>query len=231
MEAGGAFMVLMFLGFGVIVALVLVFSYLSAKKRREALQAWAHSRGWTFTQNVPQLVGRWKGPPFGTGSGRKAYNALTGVVQGRQVVSFGYQYTVQSGKNSTTYQFHVVALSLPVPLSWLQLRPEGFGTSVAKFFGGQDIEFESIAFNERWRVEGPAGKYAYDVVHPRLMERLLWPDALGLNIRIEGSDILVWASGHQDVRQIDRYLVVLDAIVDSIPRFVWQAHGYDPAAR
>ena len=159
-------------------------AYRSNKQRRAALLAWAASRGWATIAPPPGLARRWSGRPFGSGSSRRAGNVLTGQFGGRHGISFDYQYTTGSGKNRTTHEFHVVALSLPAPLPSLQLTPEHFGTAIARVFGGQDIEFESEDFNNAWRVQAASPRFAYDVVHARLMELLLRPDARSM--RLEG---------------------------------------------
>ena len=124
--------------------------------------------------------------------------------------------------------FHVVAVPLPAYLPTLELTAEGVGAKLAKAFGGQDIEFESEDFNRAWRVEAGDAKFAHDVVHPRLMERLLRADARGVSLRVEGTDLLSWSSGSQQLDAIAGRLQVMCALVDAIPRFVWQDHGYDP---
>lgn len=201
-----------------------------SKKQREAAQAWAASRGWTYHRNVPSLVQRWQSAPFRRGHSRRAQNVLTGSFHGRHVVSFQYQFTTGSGKNRTTHTYHVVALSLPARLPWLQLSPDGMGAGVAKFFGGQDISFESKAFNDAWRVQGPEGRFAYDFIHPRMMDRLMAPDALGRSFTVEGNDIFIAVSGGQRLEAIDVYVNALYGIQDLIPRHLWLEVGYDPLA-
>lgn len=220
---------LLFLG---LAGVLIWWAWLSNKKRREAAQAFAASRGWTYTANVPGLVDRWRSAPFGIGSSRRASNVLTGAFHGRQVVSFDYQYTTGSGKNRSTSYFHVLALSLPAALPWLRLSPDGAGAAMARFFGGQDIDFESGAFNEAWRVQAsPPPQYAYDFVHPRMIDRLMAPDAVGKTITVEGADIMLVVSGHQVLEAIDLYANLLYGIDDLIPRHLWLKVGYDPLAR
>ncbi|MBO1753114.1 hypothetical protein J4G33_14985 [Actinotalea sp. BY-33] len=197
------------------------------KKTKE----WAAQVGWQYVGSDPSLVSRWRGQPFGQGSGRQATRVVTGTYQGRQAVSFAYRYTTGSGKNRSTTTFHVLALHLPAYLPTLELTPEGVGARLAKVFGAQDIQFESEAFNRAWRIAAPDERFAHDVLSPRLMERLLRPDALGLALRIEGQDVLCWSLGAPQHHLVARRLGVMSAIVEAVPRFVWQDHGYDPLNR
>jgi hypothetical protein len=201
------------------------------QRRRAAALAFTQAHGWTFTEEVPALVARWRSAPFGQGRRQRATNVITGAFHGRQIVSFDYQYTTGSGKNQTTWAYHVVALSLPVPLPWLQLSPDGAGAAVDKLFGGQDVEFESEAFNKAWRVEAPPGQYAYDFIHPRMMDRLMAPDAVGKQITVEGADIMLAVRGKQVLEAVDVYVNLLYGIADLIPRHLWLKVGYDPLAR
>jgi hypothetical protein len=225
----GAFALLPLAFIGLAVAL-LVASNRQAKKRQAYTRAFAHSRGWVYHDQVNGLVHRWSGTPFGSGSGRRATEVLTGDFHGMQAISFRYQYTVSNGKSSSTYHFHVAALHLPVALPWLRLSPEGFGSSVSKFFGGQDIQFESQDFNDAWRVQAsPPPQYVYDFIHPRMMERLMAPDARRQAISVEGADIYVFTTGQRRLETIDPQLNLLYGIVDLIPRHLWQKAGHDPA--
>lgn len=213
-----------------VAGVVIYFAWKAHKRRQAEAAAFAASRGWTYTEKVPSLTSRWRSSPFSRGHGRSATNVITGAFHGRQIVSMDYQYTTGSGKNRSTWYFHVVALSLPVPLPWLQLSPDGAGASIAKFFGGQDIDFESGAFNDAWRVQAPEGQYAYDFIHPRMMDRLLAPDAVGKSITVEGADIFLAVSGRQQLAAIDHYINLLYGVVDLIPRHLWLKVGHDPLA-
>ncbi len=197
-------------------------------RRRKAVREWAERVGWTYVGSDRSLVGRWRGAPFGTGSSRRTSEVVVGPWQGRQCVSFRYQFTTGSGKNRTTHTYHVVAMALPAYLPTLELTPEGVGARIAKAFGGQDIQFESEDFNRAWRVRAADERFAHAVVHPRLMARLLQGDARGLALRVEGTDVLCWAQGNPNLDGLARRLTVMAAVADAVPRFVWQDHGHDP---
>ena len=211
------------------VPLMIVAALYLQHQRVKALQAWAARTGWTYVGSDPSLTRRWTGQPFGTGHARHASELVTGPFAGHRAMSFSYRYKTGSGKSESTHVFHVVAVALPTFLPTVELTPEGFGASLAKAFGGQDIQFESADFNQAWRVQARDGKFAHDVVHPRTMERLLRADARGMSFRIEGTDILSWSSGAQRLDAIAGRLQALCAVIDAVPRYVWQDHGHDPA--
>jgi hypothetical protein len=214
---------LFFVAFLVFAVVVVVLSYLAAKKRREAMQAFATARGWRYEQEQPELVDRFSGAPFGMGFGRQAYNVLYGSHDGRDLVSFDYTYKTQTsnGKttSTTTHTFSVLALRMGVAMPSLSIDPENFLDRFVGRITGQDIDLESEDFNRAFTVTCPDRKFASDVLHPQMMEYLLQHPDLGW--RFDGDSMLVIASGQRTLDQIDATIEVMDAITDRIPEFVW----------
>jgi hypothetical protein len=214
---------LLFVAFLAIAVVAVVFSYVAAKKRREAMQAFATARGWRYEQEQPALVDRFAGPPFGTGFGREAYNVLYGSHDGRDLVSFDYTYKTQSsnGKTTTTttHTFSVLALRMGVAMPALTVDPESFLDRFVGRITGNDIDLESEDFNRAFTVTCPDRKFASDVLHPQMMEYLLQDPQLGW--RFEQDSMLVIARGQRTPEQIDATIEVMDGITDRIPEFVW----------
>jgi len=221
--AGSAFVLftvlLVFLVIG-----IAVIGFIQAKKRREAMAAYALSRGWRYEPDQPLLVDRFQGPPFGIGHGRSATNAVYGQHDGRDFVSFDYQYktTSGSGKNrrTTTHTFSVVALSMGVSLPSLRVDPENFLERVVGRVTNTDIELELEDFNRAFTVSCPDRKFASDVLHPQMMEFLL--QHRGLGWRFERDSMLMVSGFRRSVQEIDGTLAVMDQISDRIPDFVWR---------
>ena len=55
----------------------------------------------------------------------------------------------------------------------LLIRPEGLFDKIKGAFGFDDIDFESEEFSRRFHVKSSDRRFAYDVLHPRMMEFLL----------------------------------------------------------
>ena len=198
------------------------------KKRHERFRAWAVRNGWTYGQSERALVDISRGQPFNQGSNRRAIEVLRGTYDSRPALSFTYVWTTGSGKNRSTHHAHIVGLALPTYLPTVEVTPEGLGARLAKLVGAQDVQFESEAFNRAYRVAARDQRTGHAILHPRLMERLLRPDALGNAWRIGGTWILSWESGTTDLDRLGPRLGLLSAVVRSIPRHVWQDHGHDP---
>ena len=215
--------VLIFAAFLTVAVVVVVLTYLAAKKRREELAAFAASRGWRYEVEQPLLVDRFGGPPFGLGFGRRAYNVLYGSHEGRDLVSFDYEYKTQTtnGKQTTTqvHRFSVLGLSMGVFMPPLSVDPENFLDRFVGRLTGNDIDLESEEFNRALTVSCPDRKFASVVLHPQMMEYLLQHRQLGW--RFEQDSMLVIAQGQRTPAQIDATIAVMDGITDRVPEFVW----------
>ncbi|WP_028652277.1 DUF3137 domain-containing protein [Nocardioides halotolerans] len=215
--------VLIFAAFLALAVVAVVFSYLAAKKRREAMAAYAAARGWRYEVEQPLLVDRFTGPPFGLGFGRRAYNVLYGTHDGRDLVSFDYEYKTQTsnGKQTTTqvHRFSVLGLSMGVYMPPLTVDPESFLDRFVGRITGNDIDLESEEFNRAFTVSCPDRKFAFDVLHPQLMEFLLQHRQVGW--RFEQDSMLMVARGQRTPAQIEATIAVMDGITDLVPEFVW----------
>lgn len=159
------------------------FSHLAAKQRREEMAELARSLGFRFEPGPDgshdEEYGHFE--IFRRGRSRVALNTMTGRLEmaGRTVHAvagdFRYRVTSGSGKSrrTRTYRFSYVILELPFDPPDLLIRPEGMFDKLAGVFGFDDIDFESEEFSRKFYVKSPDKKFAYDVVHPRMMEFLL----------------------------------------------------------
>lgn len=211
-------------------ALVAAGAWWFQRRRREQLVAWAQAAGWSWSPRDPGLglATLHTGRPFGQGRGRTVTEVLTGTYEGHRAVSFTYAWSTGSGDDEREHRAHVVGVALPAYLPTLELTAEGLGARVAKALGARDLQLESAAFNAAYRVDTADPRTAHAILHPRMLERLLRSDAVGLAWRIEGTWLLSWEPGVTDTERIAPRLGVLSAVVRGIPRHVWQDHGHDP---
>jgi hypothetical protein len=213
-----------------VMAVTVLFVY-GEHRRLQAIRMECLRRGWRYQTEDSALVDRWTAGPFGTGTGRRARNVVTGERDDQRFVAFEYSYKRSSGvgeqRRTTTYTFSVCALALPVPLPMLQVEPEGWLSRVADAVGiGDQIDVESAAFNRAFAVRAQDRKFAYDVLHPRHLEALLAAKRIGW--WIEGTDILSSAQCPLDLDEVLGVLDHLGGVVSQIPDFVWRDRGYDP---
>ncbi len=169
------------------------YAHLAAKKRREELAALAAELGWRFdpekNKSHDQQFSQFE--IFRRGHSRAAYNTLTGNIQidGRPFPAvmgdFTYKITRSNGKTTTTTTYNFSYLIVQVPFRSvpnLFIRRENFLDKIAGALGFDDIDFESSEFSKKFHVKCPDKKFAYDIIHPRMMEFLLqsFPTAIDI---------------------------------------------------
>jgi len=194
-----------------------------SRHRRAMAQFARQVEGWSYAPATYAYRNRLAAFPFGTGREQRDVDVVYGPFNGFSCASFTHQY--EDGKEDeikVPRSWQIDCVDLPYPLAKVDIVPDDALAKFAKFLGGQDIDFESAAFNARWRVKAGDKKYAHDVVHPRLMERLLKPDAVGMAIRIEGSAVYAWAVERRGPGDLARRLGVLTAVARLIPEFVYR---------
>jgi len=177
------FILLLFIAIAAVLAFGYL-SYLAQKKRREDMAALAQEIGWRFDPNRDT----WHDDEyahfeiFRRGHSRAAYNTLTGTltIDGRpypaKMGDFTYKITTSNGKTTSTRTYHFSYLIVHLPFASvpdLLIRREGMFDKIAGLLGFDDIDFESAEFSKKFFVKCADKRFAYDVIHPRMMEFLL----------------------------------------------------------
>jgi hypothetical protein len=173
------------------------FSIYSNYKRKKDLMAWAAANGLSYTDSRDGgFEDRY--PNFSClrqGSNRYAHNIMRGQWQGRDIEAFDYHYETHSTNSKGHRQTHhhhfsCVVLTSDVPLKPLMIRPEGFFDKITEFVGFDDIDFESAEFSRKFFVKAPDRRWAFDVIHTRMMEFLLAHP--GNYIEFDTNCVLAW---------------------------------------
>jgi len=183
---------------GVIIAAIKLPAWRRTRRRDEMYQLAQHL-GWGFSpdrdathESVYHLE------IFTRGSGSAAFNTLTGTLklQGRQIPiqmgDFTYSLRTSSAKGtvSTRYVFSYLLVQQPIAhAADLVIRSERLGDKVAGFLGWEDIDFESVQFSDMFHVKSRDRRFAYDLLHPRMMDLFLSAKPPGL--LIEGGHVCI----------------------------------------
>ena len=167
------------------VAVMIWLSVRNAQTTRYRLHRFAQANGMSYEPKIadPPLPGM----IFHLGRSRQSTDLVRGTRP--RFVEFGnYQYTVQSGKNSTTYRWGYVAVKLDVPLPHIVLDAKGnngFGSNLpASFQKAQRLSLEGD-FDEHFTLYCPAG-YERDALYlftPDIMARFI-DNAAQLDVEI-----------------------------------------------
>ena len=196
-----------------------------ARERQKTayLWDWARRNGWTYVTSDPSLTRRFQGRPFGQGTNRRALHVLAGVHRGRQMIAFEYFYTVSNGENSTTHRRLIAAIPTPSPRPYLELTLEGAGSKLLELVGVRDLQLESEEFNRVFRIRTGSDRFAYDVLHPRMMEWLLADQrSRTVPFRFEGNALLCWSGGEMNPQHVTWMADYLADVADRVPGYVWR---------
>lgn len=195
-----------------------IWRYLAGQRRKEAIQDMCRTRGYVYVEKDAQAHRRYRDfVPFDRGgSGRQGRNIVRGTYDDHAFEVLEYRYTVQHGKSSTTHTFRTAALKMPLRAPGLVVRPEHVGHKILDALGGEDIDFSSDAFSRRYWVQCSDRRFAYDVLHPALQERLLGHD--DRMWQWHGDRLLIHDTGRLESRHIHPMLDELVAFRERLPR-------------
>ncbi|MBI4833882.1 MAG: hypothetical protein HY811_03555 [Planctomycetes bacterium] len=163
---------IIFLIVGAIGITILVF-YFEAKRRKEMMSL-AEELGLTYMQSTYGKDGTYGDISlFTIGDSRRANHIISGNKENCYVDIFYYKYITGSGKNRTTHSNSVCVLTIKEKFDYLFIRTENFLDKFAGAIGFDDIDFESREFSSRFYVKSSDKKFAYDIIHPQMMEFLM----------------------------------------------------------
>lgn len=212
---------------GGVIALM-IWSYIAEKKRVEALRQVALQYHLQF--NASRSGSAPDFDPFLRGDNRYCENTLTGRYDNRPVQMGDYHYETHSTDSKGRRQTHHHRFSycwLQIPnarLHSLFIRPEGFFDKLTAMVGFDDIDFESAEFSKKFYVKGPDRKFAYAIVHQRMMEFLLAYPQFTIHLGDPGILILLGESRWEADQFMPRAEFATQFLAQ-IPAYVWDAYS------
>lgn len=141
-------------GVAALAGIVIYAAWRMDKKRTEAMRQAALALGFTFAERDDAVLAHGF-PAFDRGHSRRAKNVMTGQTGGRPVTLLDHQYTIRSGKNSTTHRQTVAVFENLGGLPDFSLEPENVFHKIATALGYQDIDFdEHPEFSRHYLLRG-----------------------------------------------------------------------------
>jgi hypothetical protein len=216
--------------FCVIIGLI-IYSYYAAKKRREDLARLAAELGLEFDADDPfDIAETYSAFEFiNEGHGQYAYNVLHGRMGRWHVKAFDYVYyttehSTDSQGHSTTreesHYFSAVLFDTDSHFRQLLIRPETFMDKIAAAVGFDDINFESAEFSKTYYVTSSDKKFAYDVIHPRMMEFLLQDPSW--TVQLDGRTVMACRGSTLEVDEFRDALQLVDSFLKLLPKYLWE---------
>lgn len=171
---GVATAVLIILGILIATGLIVLFVVLEQQRLRR-FRAWADDNGWSYTESDrnQRPVALRSFTPFNQGSARHARHILAQRVEGTNLEVFEYRFTTQSGKHTQVHIYTIATAAMPIDGHGLVIQREHVGHKVLDALGAEDIDFEDDAFSRAFWVQGQDRRFAYDVLHPPMMDFLM----------------------------------------------------------
>jgi hypothetical protein len=201
--------------FAAISFVIVVFLYLKEKKRTEAMQQYAQSRGFTFEGIAPSLQRWMQGfKLFNQGHSRVLKNVMLGVSDRADLAVGDYSYTTGHRRHARVHHQTICVVRHPglrVPHFFLR-RQVPLYDALGKLFGGQDINFdEDPAFSKAFVLQTSGEEQA---VRRFFNERARshFTSLAGRSVQVEGvgDTLLIHFGKRLDVEDIDG--LVADAI-------------------
>ena len=196
------------------------FAWRRTRERRYRLHRFAQANGLTYEPRIdtPLLPGM----IFSLGHSRMSTDVLRGTTP--RFVEFGnYQYTVRSGKSSTTYRWGYVAVKLDVPLPNIVLDAvgnNGFGSNLpASFQKEQRLSLEGD-FDQHFTLYCPAG-YEQDALYlftPDIMARFI-DNAAQLDVEIVDDWMFLYTPRQASTLDADTWAWLFGAVGALITKF------------
>ncbi|WP_163544054.1 hypothetical protein [Occultella kanbiaonis] len=199
--------------------------------RRRRLRTWAAGVGWDWFAKGKHIPARQAStasacqPVLALNSDKRARfsELLTGQYRGRTALSFHFERG--SGYLLEVEQIIALRLRNVLPPVSLVDRAED------DVFTGQQVRFESAAFNHHWRVDAEDPRYASAFTHPRLMELLNHADDSVIEIHLRGDHLVSHAPTNLTPQLLETHLRVLAEIDDGIPEWVWREYAGTTSVR
>lgn len=203
-----------------VIAIFILIFYTLAIQRRKKIEAYAKSQGWTFSPDKDKgMLDRY--PRFKClrrGHSRYANNIMRGNRDGRDITAFDYHYVTGHGKSRRVHNFSALIIQSPLPLKALYLRPENIFDRVTDFFGYDDIDFESAEFSREFFVKAQDKRWAYDILHQRMIEYLL--EAPKFHFQLDSKDIMVWRNKRLSEKDFDDAFALIHGMLSRLPEYV-----------
>lgn len=186
-----------FAGFGILIGYLIYHQHKVEKQRTEAFKAIAEGLGFGFEAMPDESVLADAGQfyLFKQGRDRKIKNMLWGTTQSLSVAIFDYEYVTGQGKHRKFHQQTVIRLLVPdFDVPTFAMRPESFLHRIGKFFGIQDINFESHPeFSRQYLLQGEDVEGIRDLFTEEILD--YFEEVSGYCVEGSGQRIVLYEAG------------------------------------
>jgi hypothetical protein len=203
-------------------------SYKEGKRRAAAIEATVAAHHLGHLAEDPARSTYFSSPPFGIGDNRRSRDIVWGTLDGRPFETFLYSYETsttdaEGHRTTTTHRFQITWVPLPGPVPTMRMTSDNALLRGLTHLGAKDLEVESHAFNQRWKVVCVNERTGHAILTPRMIERFLQPDVGGRAYTFEGAALVGIAPEASDLGDLQLVVELLNSIADLVPRFLFEA--------
>ena len=211
----------------ILMALVTIFSvaclwvfYAASDRRRKALRIWAEERGLAFYDGEDRSMHERFGhlECLDRTLNQYACHVMQGLWGGLAITAFDYHYLIGFRYIQRVRALSAMVAASPVVLKPLLIRREGALDRLGKAIGINGIDFESAEFSRTHHVTSTDPKWAYDVIHPRMMAFLM--EGQDYNIEFAPGHVIVWREELFTTEDFDDAVDFVRGILDLLPEYL-----------
>jgi hypothetical protein len=199
-----------------------IFAYYKILKRQKEWQQFAANHRFLYsrydTMWIPESYSEHH--LFREGHSRKVSNLCQGMEKDLKILAFDYQYTTGSGKNQQTHYLTPLIIESSLIFKPLIIRPENVFDKIGAAVGFDDIDFESAEFSKKYYVKCADKKFAYDIIHARMMEFLL--ECRNMNLEAQNDSILFHQGKILAISELELILMAAHRFIELTPDYVRQ---------
>jgi len=220
------------------IVMVLIYVHFARASKRSAsnvaavshlIPGQAAARGWGYLAQDASRAKYFRSYPFFWNVPMEAHDVVWGTVDGRAFETFALSFpentyaSAGDGKQfSSAHDFQVVWIPLAAALPRVQFTKDDSAVRKLAALGSARVEVESAEFNEIWNAYSSDARVCHAVLNPRLIERLLAPDARVLDYTFEGAALMTSLPYLTDLPEVESIVRTLYAVVDLVPPFLFQ---------
>ncbi len=195
-----ALFLLIIIGILIVGSFLLYFHIKRQKERTKAFELVAKALGYSFRETDEKLKTAFKKTSIYRSRGSSIRNVITVREEGANADVFEFRFSRGTEESRRVYDQTVYRLRLTdssTKFPEFLLEPHDFLDSIAKWFGGQSIEFKSFPeFSDRYRLRGENEKMIRYLFNDELV-RLLLKRREGLFLEVVGDSMYMYREDHQ----------------------------------
>jgi len=141
-----------------------------------------------------------------------------GIVRDRDTTLIEHMHMVSTGKSAHAVYWTFAVIACPEHWPVIVLSEEHLGDKIMKLFGKDrsDVQTESRAFDDRWRIECPDHNFGLLVLSPKVQA---WANSLPRSTRVSigGGQINIACRSQLTAKTVDSFVDAPSTLADLLP--------------